>query len=493
MFAHVEHPSQESKLRLHYLSVIRVQDGSFMLLTISTTHNPATDLGYLLVKHPARVHHFEFPFGKAHVFYPEVSDERCTAALLLNIDPVGLVRGRNTDSAFALDQYVNDRPYVASSFLSVAIAHTFRTALSGKSKDRPELAAAPIPLCAELSVVPSRGGEDLLHKLFEPLGYTVMAKRHTLDEQFPQWGESNYYTLTLESTCRVADLLTHLYVLIPVLDDEKHYYVGDDEIEKLLRYGQGWLSAHPHKALITRRYLKHKHSLARAALERLIEADGHVPESEASASVEAETLVEKPISLNEQRIGSVLSVLRASGAQRVLDLGCGEGQLLRELMKVPQFTEIVGMDVSYRVLEIAQDRLHLDRLPEMQKRRIRLIHGSLMYRDKRLEEFDAAAVVEVIEHLDPPRLAAFERVVFEHARPKMVVITTPNAEYNVKFETLRAGTFRHRDHRFEWTRAEFSAWAQRVADRFGYTVRFLPIGENDPVVGSPTQMGVFER
>src|SRR5439155_2095399 len=136
------------------------------------------------------------------------------------------------------------------------------------------------------------------------------------------------------------------------------------------------------------------------------------------------------------------------------------------------FEKIVGMDVSYRALEIAAERLHLDRLPEKQRQPIELIQGSLGYRDKRLAGYDAAAVVEVIEHLDEPRLAAFERVLFEFARPVTVVLTTPNSEYNTKFKTLPAGQFRHRDHRFEWNREQFRAWANGIAERFDYNVEF---------------------
>jgi 3' terminal RNA ribose 2'-O-methyltransferase Hen1 len=310
--------------------------------------------------------------------------------------------------------------------------------------------------------------------------------------RFPEWGTSPYYRVALSATCRLADLLSHLYVLIPVLDDEKHYWVGEDEVEKLLKHGEGWLSGHPERNLITRRYLKYQQHLTRAALAQLVEPEQGDPDQAQASHAEEEAIVEKPISLNEQRIGSVVAALRASGARRVLDLGCAEGQLVRELMKIPQFTEIVGLDVSWRVLEVASEKLHLDRLPSMQRERLKLLHGSLTYRDKRIAGYDAAAVVEVIEHLDPPRLAAFERVLFEFARPTTVIVTTPNVEYNVKFEGLPAGKFRHRDHRFEWTRAEFQDWTQRVTQRFGYSVRFLPIGQEDADVGSATQMAVYE-
>jgi 3' terminal RNA ribose 2'-O-methyltransferase Hen1 len=463
-----------------------------MLLTITTTYQPATNLGYLLYKHPARVQVFDLAFGKAHVFYPEATEDSCTAALLLDINPVGLVRGGGD---FVLSQYVNDRPYVASSFLSVAIAQVYGTALNGTCKERPELAQTALPLEAKISVIPSRGGEELLTRLFEPLGYTLTAERHTLDPQFPDWGMSPYYTLTLAHTVRLADLLSHLYVLIPVLDDDKHYYVGDHEVEKLLVKGEGWLSSHPEKDLITRRYLKYQRSLQRAALAQLVE---DAPDSatqdaeELAAEAQIAELDEKKVGLHEQRLGAVLAVLKNSGAQRVLDLGCGEGRLLRRLLDEKQFTQILGMDVAHRALEKAAERLKFDRMPERKRARIDLIHGSLIYRDPRLEGYDAAAVVEVIEHLDPPRLAAFERVLFEFARPATVVITTPNREYNVMWESLPAGNFRHRDHRFEWTRDEFQEWAAGICKRFGYTVRFLPVGPEDATVGAPSQMGVFE-
>jgi 3' terminal RNA ribose 2'-O-methyltransferase Hen1 len=145
------------------------------------------------------------------------------------------------------------------------------------------------------------------------------------------------------------------------------------------------------------------------------------------------------------------------------------------------------------VLDLAESRLKLDRLAPKQRERVRLLHGSLMYRDARLSGFDAACVVEVVEHLDRPRLRAFERVLFESARPGLIVLTTPNAEYNVMWPSLPAGQFRHQDHRFEWTQAQFQSWAGGVASRFGYTVDFRPVGDEDGRVGPPTQMAVFKR
>ena len=466
-----------------------------MLLTLTTRHRPATDLGHLLSKHPDRCQTFPLAYGQAHVFYPEATEDRCTAALLLDFDPVGLVRGRRrrADSEGTLVEYVNDRPYVASSFLSVAIAQVFGSALKGRSKTLPALAEDKIPLEARITSVSCRSGEDLIRGLFEPLGYRVQARRLALDEAFPEWGESPYYDLTLSADTRLCELLTHLYVLLPVLDEHKHYWVGADEVDKLVERGQGWLEQHPLREAILRRALKHKRHLYQAALERLVAEEEPEPEASEDAKAEEEAAIERPLRLDEARRVAVQEVLRAAGAQRVVDLGCGEGRLLAALLKDARFTQLAGMDVSARALQIAAERLKLDELSERKRARIHLFQGSLTYRDARLAGFDAACLVEVIEHLEPSRLEALERAVFAHAAPPLVLVTTPNAEHNALFPGLGAGRLRHRDHRFEWTRPEFEGWASRVAERHGYRVRFAPIGADHPEHGAPTQMGVFER
>jgi len=460
-----------------------------MLLEITTTHRPATELGFLLHKHPDRLQTFAVPFGAAHVFYPEATEERCTVALVLDVDPVGLVRRGRGGGSFALAQYVNDRPYVASSLLSVALVTVLKSAMAGTCKGHEELAATPIALEAALPAVPARGGEALVRALFEPLGYDVEVVPLALDPQFPDWGDGRHVALRLAATTRLADLLTHLYVLLPVLDDDKHYWVDDDEIEKLMRRGEGWLAAHPERDLIVRRYLKGQRRLVHPALAQLDEA---LPAAEDPDAGDREEQLEERVSLRDQRLGAVQAALRASGARRVLDLGCGAGSLLQRLVR-DGYDLVVGVDVSVRALEAAARRLKLDAMHDAQRARIELRHSPLTYRDKRLAGFDAAALVEVVEHFDPPRLHACEQNVFGSARPSTVVVTTPNAEYNVRFPTLPAGKLRHPDHRFEWTRDEFAAWSDGVAERHGYAVRRQPIGPDDPEVGSPTQMAIFSR
>ena len=469
-----------------------------MLLTITSSASPATDLGFLLHKNPDRVHGKELPFGMARVCYPEATSERCTAALIVDIDPVQLVRGRRggpQGNGFSLSQYVNDRPYAVSSFMSVAINKVFGTAMTGRSKDRPELAEQTIPLIVRLPVLPCRGGERVLRAMFEPLGYEVKASGIALDDTIPEWGERRYLDVTLTAVVRVKDVLEHLFVLLPVLDDDKHYWVGDDEVEKLLRRGGDWLGAHPERELITRRYLRHDRRLTRDALARLIEADGSVEDpDEAQQTHDAEeAAIEKPVRLNDQRMEAVISALRDSGAQRIADLGCGQGTLVRALLKEAWVDRVVGVDVSWRSLETAARRLRLDEMPPRQRARVDLWQGALTYRDRRLRDFDALAVVEVIEHIDPPRLAAFEDALFGDARPRTAVVTTPNVEYNVLFESMPSDRLRHKDHRFEWTRAEFETWCAAVADRHDYSVAISGIGATDGALGSPTQMAVFTR
>ncbi|HEX5116208.1 MAG TPA: 3' terminal RNA ribose 2'-O-methyltransferase Hen1 [Pseudonocardiaceae bacterium] len=440
-----------------------------MLIMLTTTERPATDLGHLLHKHPDRAQSFPVATGTAHVFYPRATDDECTAALLLELGPT---------------REVDDRPYVAGSMVAVALGSVFRTAMRGRSDSHPELAARPIPLRIDVPVLPCRGDADLVTRLFAPLGWTVVTRPVPLDPAFPDWGDSRFVDLRLTGTVRLADALKHLYVLLPVLDDAKHYWVGEDEVAKLLRAGDGWLAGHPERRMISDRYLAHQKPYVRSALDRLAEVDD-------LSAAEPVDQPEAPLAVVRRQ--AVLDVLRAAGARRVLDLGCGPGALLRELLAEPLCTEIVGVDVSTGALAAAERRLGLDRLSDHQRARITLRQSALTYTDRTLAGYDAAVLMEVIEHVDPERLPALERAVFGTASPTTVVVTTPNAEHNVRYPHLPAGRFRHADHRFEWDRATFARWAASVADRYGYTVRHRPVGDDDPDVGPPTQLAEFTR
>lgn len=447
-----------------------------MLLTLSTTHRPATELGYLLHKNPARAQVFNLPFGKAHVFYPEASEECCTVALLLDIDPISLVRGRGA----ILTDYVNDRPYIASSFLSVAIARVFGSALGGRSSERPELVDESLPLTAEITALRC-DSETSVRSLFEPLGYDVNVAPSNTDES-----SARYRNVRLVCRKPLKELLTHVYVLVPTLDNRKHYWIGDDEVDKLIARGEGWLEEHPNRDFIVRRYLKHQRNLTEEALVRLRDDGDAELETHATATVAA-------ASLGDHRIRAVVRVLADSGALRVLDLGCGEGRLIEALLRLPQISEIVGVDVSVEALNRAERRIGLERMPDRQRQRVKLLQGALTYRDARIGGYDAAAVIEALEHLEPARLGAFEQMLFHFAKPETIVVTTPNRDYNVNYVELADGGLRHPDHRFEWSREEFESWAASVAAAHGYSVTHEPVGDVDPALGAPTQMAVFKR
>ena len=447
-----------------------------MLITIESD-NP--DMSFLLHKNPARLHSDATTFGTAHAFYPAENK----VALLLDIDPLKLTRRGGADS-FAHQPYVNDRAYVANSFLSVALNQLFRTAVAGRCPKRPDLVESPMRLKVSIPTLPCRGGSALLRNLFEPLGYSVKATRIPLDPAFPDWGDSVYYSTELEKTAPLYSVLRHLYVLLPVLDNDKHYWVGENEMEKLLEKGEAWLADHPHRDLIVQRYLKHQRGLTRQVLEALSEEQAEEPDR-----VTCEESTEKKIGLHSLRLDKVVDVLKASGAAQIADLGCGEGKLVRRLLKETQFSKILAMDVSNEAL--ARAELALDRLHHKNRERVELFQGSLLYDDERLHDVEAACLVEVIEHLEPDRLARVAHILFRRIRPRTLVITTPNRDYNVLWETLPAGRFRHPDHRFEWSREEFQEWVERVKNDYDASISGL--GEEHPEFGCPSQMAGFQR
>lgn len=457
------------------------------LFARETRDYPATDLGFLLHKHPDHLHERQTSAGTVSIFYTEVGAVRATAVLHLDIDPVGLVRGKSRQAEGLLDQYVNDRPYVANSFLSVALGRAYGQSMSGKSKERQELADQALPFSARIVPVAVSGGIEVVKAVFEPLGYAVSTT--CIDAS----GLREIHDLTITAEVRLADLLNHLYVLVPVLDNAKHWWIDADEIEKLLSKGEGWLGSHPAKELIARRALKHRRSLVLRALERLVDDSAPEPEpdDDTEAAPEPEAQLEQPIRLHDLRLETVAGVLKEAGVSSVLDLGCGEGKLLKRLLAQRGFERLVGVDASVRTLEVASRRLHLDQAGDRLRERLQLRMGSLTYGDRRWNEFDAATLVEVIEHIDPARLSALETSLFAAARPRLVVVTTPNREYNALFDGMEPGALRHTDHRFEWTRAEFEQWGNRVAGEHRYAVRFEPLGPLDDIHGAPSQMAVF--
>ena len=450
-----------------------------MLLTITYKGKNTQDLGYLLYKNPARPQYVDLSMGKAYIFYPKVSDEETTIALMVQLDPLDLAKGKDGTNDRGLFAYVNDRPYVASSFMSNAINRALGTAMTGRCDSRPELAEEQIDLTAKIYMLPVRGDKTFINEVFEPLGYEVSYDTFPVDAQYPGWGECDCVNLTLHCSKRVSELLNQLYILIPVFDLQRHYYVNETDIDGLVKHGEGWLSDHPLCERIVRRYFKMARSYAKEALQKL-------------GIYEDKTETEdKPLPLDVLRLQAVRDEIISSGARTCIDIGCGEGKLIKLLLEAPDLKHIAGADVVAGEVKKAAERIGYDRLPERQKEKVTLFQGSLMYQDDRFKGYDCMSVVEVMEHIEPERLPMLEKVVFSWARPATVIFTTPDKTYNTNYD-LEEDELRHEDHRFEWDRETFEEWTQHVCEEYGYTVSIKGIGGKDGEDISPTQMGVFK-
>jgi 3' terminal RNA ribose 2'-O-methyltransferase Hen1 len=438
----------------------------------------------LLHKHPDKLQTVELSVGNAHVFYPEATEDSCTACLLLDINPIDLVRSDKGRGAFLQEHYLNDRPYTSNSFLSTALVKAFGSAINGTCHTKPELVKTAIALKAKVHSLKVDCDKSYINKLFEPLGYQISYETIQLDSIFPSWGESKVVNLTVQKTTTLKEFLSQLYVFMVVLDNDRHYWISRNDIDVLIRRGENWLSNHPEKDWITKRYLKNLRTLTNPALLRLANED---------ELIEEQPLPEKKLNLHQQRLNKAFELLKASGAESILDIGCGEGKLLKLLLKEGRFKKIAGMDVSFSELQKAKENLYLDQASPATRDRIKIFQGSVTYKDERLKNFDAASLVEVIEHLDKERLPAMEKVVFGFAKPTTVILSTPNAEYNVVFEKLQAETFRHDDHRFEWTRNEFADWCNKICNEFGYQVEIYPVGQEEENIGAPSQLAMFKK
>lgn len=487
-----------------------------LILTITYEGQNTQDLGYLLYKNPYRAQSFDLPTGKAHVVYPEISDERTTAALILDLDPLILSKGKPGTGEAGLFDYVNDRPYVSSSFMSGAIKKVFATAMTGRCVQRQELADARIDLTVKLFMLPVRGEKDMINRFFAPLGYTVSFETFPIDEDFPEWGESPYVNLCLKGRVRLADLLNQIYILIPVFDLQRHYYAGEDEIENVIRHGNNWLSTHPERDYILKRYFNKSRNYAKEAISRLdsIYSDSEKPFIEEIGLKSSAEDIEKSTEntngettpseirqysgepLDKIRIQTVCNTVISCEAKTVIDIGCGEGKLLALLAKEPQIQKIAGVDVSVSALKKARLRLENLLFSDSQRQKVTLFQGSLMYRDKRYKGYDALCLVEVLEHIDPKKLPVLEKNIFGYTSPNIAVITTPNRAYNVNYDYL-TGAFRHKDHRFEWDEKEYRAWCEKICEEYGYGFELSGIGRDIEIVNAaslcPTMMAVFRK
>ncbi|MBD0021280.1 3' terminal RNA ribose 2'-O-methyltransferase Hen1 [Gordonia pseudamarae] len=445
-----------------------------MIATIEVTGDdarPATDLGFLLHKHPDRVQTFATTQGTATVFYSEATAQRCR--VVLHVDGAGV----RPDKSSGVSPYVNALADEASSRFVVALGKVFGDTIAGRAVTRPDLVSHVWEVTITIAAVPLRSASSPAD-LFGPIGWDVGVARQPLSPV--PWGDSAHGTITLRGRSTLRDALRQLAVLLPVLADDKHYFVDDDEVDKLDRLGDGWLGDHPRRGEIVRGYLKRIRPLTERAALRFGDA---ADPGAAAADDDRSRPYREPLA--RQRRNAVTELVLRSGARSVLDVGCGEGKLLAGLVSDGFAGRLAGVDVSVTELNRASARL-------ARLREVAVWQSSLMYTDPRCRGFDAVVLMEVIEHIDTDRLAVAEYSVFDAMAPRTVVVTTPNREHNIVFG-LADGELRHRDHRFEFTRDEFAGWAAGVAERYRYAVELGGVGDDDPKVGPPTQTAVFTR
>lgn len=448
-----------------------------MFLSISVPGPDATDLGFVLQKHPESVFRSEVSFGRVTGFYPRADADGCEFALVVEVDHVERVRGVSWDAGSA--GYIDPHPYAASSYLATAIPAALRSALNGKPARGPDEAAAArmAGLAARdwdlaVRVCPVPASERAVAELFGPVGFEVETK--ALRSGHPM--ASPMLDVVLRGKMPVSRALSALYVLLPVTDGKKHYFYTEQEAEKLLSKGEGWLAVHPRREAIVQRYLGRSRQIAAAASERL----GNAPKA---GEVQPEKVPGPWSGSHALRHEAILRILGERGSRRIVDLGCSEGSLLEMICSMPLVEEAVGVDPSLSDLERAGKRCG----PKG-----RVLQGSAIYVDSRLRGFDTVVMCEMIEHVDPSRVELVERAVFGTMRPDTVILTTPNRSFNEAFG-LPPGSFRHQDHRFEWTSTECSGWARRVAAQFGYSVEVTGVGGDHPEHGSISTLCVFTK
>lgn len=434
-----------------------------MLLTLRVTGPHASDLEVLLDKCPDKLHSTSLPFGLAHVFFPEVSPDAVTVALVVDVDAV-VWSSNGFSSGFGLTN---------AAMLSAAIASVFSTALAARSPGRPDLVTAILPVEVRVSSFDVRPGTDDARALFSPLGYDVVVHEDVVDALSGTSTNLVRQTVCLAKQCSLYEVLSHLYVLGPVLDGHADDHVLERERDALLLHAEGAARGHVAGDRIIQAYAARRPSGAGAALARLLAMDVTEGQTALDSAI-------APTLLDDARIDAIVFELREASVSSVVDLGCGDGKLLARLVREKVLTRIVGFDVSIRALDAAASRMKLDRRGGKKSERIELLHGSLFYSDSRLQGFDAAVLADVIQHVNADRLGDLERVVFHDAQPATVVVMMNVA---TRDGVVPPGL----EH--SWSTNQFDAWASAVSERRAYRVRLLSIGSSGPT----TRMAVFTR
>ncbi|HWO95040.1 MAG TPA: 3' terminal RNA ribose 2'-O-methyltransferase Hen1 [Bacillus sp. (in: firmicutes)] len=452
-----------------------------MQLSMKVVGEGAENLSRLLAKNPNNLYDREEKGNRTRLVFTSSNEREAEAVIFVTPDPVELVR--NSPGIFDITQYINDREFAVSSLFCSYIRTALGTALNGKPKEEfIEWVDHPFNMEVGFGPVASHLSDQTIRELFEPLGYLIEIERGEADYSFNLKQKSSARYLKLKGQITVQQALRHLFILIPVLDNYKHYFIDEKEIEKIQRYGEGWLDEHPLRSYIIEQSLRFKELINKVPISSSI-----VTENKVNDDVSAPP----KIRLNEQRYQAIIDKVESLPLnQKVVDFGSGEGKLSVRLGMVPNVQEILAVEPSessqLRALERFEKAAGKDQFVCPTP-----IWGSLFYYDERLRGKDIIILCEVIEHIDEFRLPNIMKTIFGEYRPNALIVTTPNHEYNAVYDMDE--NMRHADHRFEWTRGEFKDWCETWIAKFPYSMQLQGIGQEHEEYGFPTQMCTFVR
>lgn len=445
-----------------------------MQLTIQASGDNVKAISYLLSKNPSNLYERNHKGHLVRLFYSKFTETELEVTIFVTPDPIELIK--NNSNSYDITHYINDREFAVSSIFCSFIRSALGTALNGQPKEEHiKWVDHPFPFTFEFGPVVSTLTDEKLMNLFEPIGYEVTINRPEIEYSIPIKTKSSARYISIKGMKTLQEGLRHLFVLIPVIDNYKHYFIDEKEIEKLERYGEGWLEQHPLRDLIYRQALRFKE------IYSLVEN---------SSKDEKKIEPVKKVRLNELRYEKIVNTVSEMKPRSVVDFGSGEGKLSVQLGFVEGITEILAVEPSESASLKALERFNKVKNKEKFVNP-ELLWGSLFYYDERLKDKDVIILCEVIEHIDESRLPKAMDTLLHDYQPGALIITTPNRDYNELYDMEEH--LRHNDHRFEWTRAEFRQWCTERNHGNDYELLFDGIGEEHASQGFPTQMCVFKR
>ena len=462
-----------------------------MIFSISTTHYPATDIGFLLHKNPDEFHKIPFNFGDVYIFYPYGSPELCMATLIVKIDPIKLYEKSFIDVCYDFPFIETEYEVFGFSLFSMLLSKIYVMTLNGISNSRSELVNLSIPLSANIINVMHYDKVLLIKEFFEQLEYNVRIENKSGNNNETKLCKIECFNIEITAIIPLKNILSHLCIILAVLDNSLHYWMNENEIDKIIEMSKVFLKNHPMEDYI----MKH---LSKEKINSKVKAISFVSQDKLwnrylipTVNKGREKLLKKQVKFNEEKHNYIISVLKGLNSKSVVDIGCGEGEFIELLFKDVNFERILGVDVSNYMIEKAKFRIDLCNIPSENKERINIIQSSIFYRDKRLRGYEAATVINVIEYFDLPRLKLFEQVLFGLIQPQHVIIVISSVEFIVKKDSISNNKFNNVKNVFEWTKEKYKLWYSCVAEQYDYTFRLLEDGYKEIESETLNQIVVF--